>query len=1351
MEKQKRATPYRSRVCVCAYLLLGLAVATGAGASSALGAFTRPFVRQIAGIPVGMGEEPFGGYGVAIHSPGGIAVTPGGDLWIGNGASFGFPPHELVELDPEGHLLRAIKLEPGQVEPISLAINDSTGELYVAGRVAGAEFRVETYESDGKPVANSFPTFDMEISVAVDNATDASQGDVYVARTGFRGRAIPGWIKKFNSIGEPAVFAEIKSPEIAGGEFSGITVGAAGEVYAIDVNPNDLYPPSESEDTVEGFSSGGTHRHTIDRSQWGGGKPEALAVDPVSGHLLVAAAGESSGVAEFDSADSFVGEITAVPRPAALPTSCGAPRGTAISEPTAVAVSTTGAVYVGDLSCEHAVDVYGVGHYLPNVELAEAGERRPTTAVLNGSVNPLALSNPEKAGITDCHFEYVTEAAYDESVGKGEAGFSSAAKAACEHPAAGEIPVDEDAHAVHAEINPLAPGTVYRYRLLATTGGALGGLAETGFSAFTTPAAPRIDATYASNLSSQYVDLHAQLDALGANTSYHFEYDTREYKQGETPHGVSVPVPDATIGSGGADGSGESSVVQQIGPLAPGTTYHFRLLATGTITEAGKAVFGPVTTSGSDTTFTTLPAPVLGLPDERAYELVTPLDKGDADDMFATAAGTEPEPRMFINGDTGFASQSGDQFLIDTDAAFGPFPGSERSAYVFSRTPAGWGYASLASPSLGVQNLKIGAFDPVDLSRVAVDDGAGSEGSQAGFRLTDLVGAPGGPYATLHADAPVKFGTEQHEDTEIVGGSQDLDHVVLESRNRTLCSGAAELDEGAEVLCEWEPVGVGGCASVSSSFDASAEGCLQLVDANSAGKLLNHCGAILGQSHITGNTHDAVSADGAQVIFTAPDPYAPGGPGCWNGSTLDAPQVYMRSGTSTIELSEPEAGAPEAGGHHPAAFVGASEDASRVFFMTQAELTGDDAGIHDRELYEWRSDGTAGAGGVCAKSKGCRTRISSGDSGVSAGNVVTVPAVSADGSAVYFTAAGQLTPHVPVIGGEQLYVYRYETATGATTYVATVNAADYPANSAVGWGLGEIALVPVANWYTTPDGRYLLFATETELTGYSTAEANPNDCPKVSNGSLNGHCDEVYRYDSQTGDLACLSCDPSGAAPSSNALFERSGAEFDPSASPTRPMSDDGAYAFFDTADALVPQDTNGTLDVYEWHEGRVSLISSGADSAPSFFLGASSDGANVFVGTHANLIASLDTESQGNIFDARICTEAEPCIKPSAGETAQCEGGSCQTPPPAPLDATPASSTFSGAGDLAEQPFVPVKTEAQIRAEKLAKALKACRKDKGKKKRALCQKRARRLYGPVKAHKAGVTRKPGDTRSTKR
>jgi hypothetical protein len=1274
-------------VALVVVLYLCLAAVAPGGASAA---FTRRFVRSVTETPGGpllLGEES------------GVATDASGDLWVGDGGS-------VAEFDSSGGFLASRSIDASR----GIAIDRATGDVYVPHAAhPGEPLRIEVFDDTGS-LLQQFGSF-INPRVAVDDSGEPSAGDVYVSTETFRG------FERVDASGAPVDFAGTKLPYVEANRIIGAPVagaenfsqGAADEQpgsLAVDAHGNiytlvprfGLHPAGGNTAVVEYGSSGvflgaffGEATPGLGGSNenggWGG-LPDGIAVDPASGHVLVSvtrwgsaqepgvehAVPVQGAIDEFEPSGRFLDQITETSAGHRLRGAFG------------VTVDPGGDLYVLDAGVdaaskesEHAVDAYGPDLFVPMIRLAEPTGRTPAAVVLNGSVDPGGRA------LSACEFEYVTEAAFDADLAEGHDGFSdlqSGGREPCV-PAAGEIPADENTHPVHADVSGLEPGSAYRYRLAASSSGVLGAREVSAALAFTTPAAPRVDTTSVSGVSSEYAELHAQIDPLGADTSYHFEYDTRAYAAGEGPHGVSVPVPDASIGSGGASGSAEAGVAQQIGPLEPGATYHFRVVATGEIKEKGETTFGPETIAGPDATFTTLPAPVLGLPDNRAYELVTPLEKGDADDMFATAASSEPAPRTYINQDTGFASRSGDGFLINTEAAFGSFPASDQNAYLLSRTPAGWTYTSLSSPSLGVQSLQIGAFDPVDFSQVALNDKAGSPASLAGSRLTSLLGPPGGPYATLHADAPARGEeSEETERTAVVGGSEDLGRVVLESKNHALAPGAEEQVEGSGALYEYAPGGP-----------------LRLLNVNSKGSLLARCGAVLGQGQITGTAHGAVSADGSRAIFTAPDPYATnaqGSGGCWNGQTRNAPQLYMRSGASTFELSAPAAGAPEEASHL-AEYAGASEDASRVFFLSEAELTQDDAGIHDPELYEWRADGTTAAAAACVKPEGCLTRVSAGESGVADANVQTVPAVAAAGGAVYFTASGRLTAGAPATLAGELDLYRYATATGATSFVATVTSSDYPQNSAVQWGLGERALSSVADWYTTPDSRYLLFATTSELTGYSTAQAAPGDCPGIDGHTSNGHCDEVYRYDSQTGELACISCNPTGAPPVSNALFERSGAEDQPSAPPTRPLSDDGAYAFFDTADALVPQDTNGTLDVYEWHEGRVSLISSGTDAYPSFFLGASADGANVFIGTHANLIPSLNTESQGNIYDARICTAAEPCIKPPSGATAQCEGGSCQTPPPAPIDTTPASLAFSGtSGNLLAAPPAAAKKAAK-------------------------------------------------------
>ncbi len=1229
--------------------------------------FTRPFLRQITGTSAG----PFGEMG-----PLGVAVDGEDDLWVGEYGT-GRPPFPLdefgsVELgDPFLQSLELQALEPpaeGVTLPQSLAVNHSTGIFYLAGENTGNNVisYVEAFAKSGAFIKR-FGPFDQSLHLAVDNTTEPTAGSVYVSSNSM--------LTKLDSTGEPVNFSLSEQPGhpsyLSANQITGTPSGSfagSGLLGAIAVDPQgDIYMVTRAQEIDEYAPSGlfirsfdGTKTPGVGENQQHGGFGGSLggiAVDPLNDHVLVAVTHheyekKSEGaVDEFDASGQFIAQITE---------SASGQRLHGIRE---IAVDSHGDLYLVDrteaspgetnpTNPQHAIDVYGPGHFLPSLELAEASERKPTSAELGGSVDPEGLA------LSDCHFEYVPQSQFEASAFTV---LTSEEKAPCV-PGAGSIPADSEFHQVQAALSGLTSGTTYRYRLLATSTGELGGTAASAVLAFTAPHAPAIDSTFADNLSSTFADLRAQFRPLGADTSYYFQYvEAGSYEAGaEDPYaaGTTVPVIPAAVGSGGPGGGAEVAVLQQIGALAPSTTYHFRVVASN---ELGA-------TPGPDRTFATLPAVSPGLSDNRAYELLTPPNKSGAEDMFGRPS---PISGEFPNIDVGYPSDSGDGFLLETRAAFGAFPFSLANAYVFSRNSAsGWHAVSLASPSLGgvqavtAQNT---VFDSIDLSRVAFGDGVGAPASAGGKVFNTELGPPGGPYATLSTDsAAIHTGAESSGETETVvaGASHDLSRVVLQSTNHTLAPGAALQHEGSHALYE---------SMNGAKCEPNSAHCA-LLNVDNGGKLLSRCGAELGLGALSGGI-GSVSADGTRAIFTAPDPKALNdGSGCWNGAQTNVPQLYSRSAGSTVDVSAPEAGVTDPSGPHPALYAGASEDGSKIFFLSEAELTSDDTGIHDPELYEYDFE----------KPESERlSRISAGESGAAAG-VWTVPAISADGAAVYFTAAGRLTAIAPATVGEEVNLYRYDTRTDATTYVATINERDYPADNTGAWwhGPGQpnelpngFALSPEANWNTTPDGRYLLFGSTRGLLGNSTAEAPGVHCVSPGYGS-DGHCSELYRYDSVSGELVCVSCDPSGAPPASNAEIARSAPNLPASGSP-RAISDDGSYVFFDTADSLVPQDANGTLDVYQWHRGTVSLISSGHDSAPSFFLGSGADGANVFFGTHARLVPQ-DTDTAGDLYDARIGGG----FPPPPSREGLCEGDACQNLLAAPSEPTLATSVPSGRGN---------------------------------------------------------------------
>jgi hypothetical protein len=193
---------------------------------------------------------------------------------------------------------------------------------------------------------------------------------------------------------------------------------------------------------------------------------------------------------------------------------------------------------------------------------------------------------------------------------------------------------------------------------------------------------------------------------------------------------------------------------------------------------------------------------------------------------------------------------------------------------------------------------------------------------------------------------------------------------------------------------------------------------------------------------------------------------------------------------------------------------------------------------------------------------------------------------------------------------------------------------------------------------------------------------------ELTNGT---RCVEAYLYDFENADLACASCNPTGARPLGPAFLPTWTV---PSEQP-RYLSDDGSRLFFETFDALDLHDNNSKRDVYEFERagagsctsasatfssdsgGCLNLISTGSSSDNSYFVDASASGDDVFFSTRQRLTPT-DEDERFDVYDARV--EGGFSTPPS---TPPCEGEACRPAQPAPSAVLPGTPAFFGAGNV--------------------------------------------------------------------
>jgi hypothetical protein len=127
---------------------------------------------------------------------------------------------------------------------------------------------------------------------------------------------------------------------------------------------------------------------------------------------------------------------------------------------------------------------------------------------------------------------------------------------------------------------------------------------------------------------------------------------------------------------------------------------------------------------------------------------------------------------------------------------------------------------------------------------------------------------------------------------------------------------------------------------------------------------------------------------------------------------------------------------------------------------------------------------------------------------------------------------------------------------------------------------------------------------------------------------------------------------------------------------------------FFNTAENLVPEDIDGRIDVYEYDDGELHLISIGTGDRDAFFGDATLSGDDVYFTTRQRL-SGWDRDENIDLYVARSAGSAFP--EPLPIRDGSCDGSACQGTPRDPARFhLPGSAIFSGPGDADDDSEAP-------------------------------------------------------------
>jgi hypothetical protein len=956
----------------------------------------------------------------------------------------------------------------------------------------------------------------------------------------------------------------------------------------------------------------------------------------------------------------------------------------------------THAVYVassGNGTVEEFIDVRPVATTGPPTGATES------EVTLTGTADPNGHGN-----VISCKFEYGFTKKYGKTAPCSPDPSSS--------PFSSSTPVT-------ATIGGFSPGTKDHYRIVITNeaGGISFGLDRT----FITTQPPGIDGLTAENLTATTAELIAKVNPNGLETEYQFEY-------GPTPgYGEVSPASPLTIEASNSDQEVKVELTNLTPHVV--YHYRIRAVNSDGTTLALDHTFN-FYPPGCPNENVRQQVKANFLPDCRAYELVSPGDAGGTQlypggpntglatspsrlsftGLWSTIPGSGGKP-IDANGDLYVATRTSTGWVtkyvgLPSDQAAiagGPAMGLPVSAGV-----AGTGAFVTGLPPYFSNG---GAFPDKIQNSVLTDsgmnrfldwnDGNQSVGSSFGGDYSNKTPvASNAPYVwsaegqlldrwptNLAAVPPGHFpltpkfyrdggyGEGQEPLTVSPGGVNALDCPAVQQSGGGALSGnycPGDITASADLshlvfATEWNVFAPGGQLSAPGSvYDNNTESGTVSVASKTPG------GVDIPSEPGDGDGDPlqipAVSSDGSHILMASPGIGGCGLIHCGTPSCSDffgaaqrcplqPSHLYMRvDGSITYDVSK---GAD-------VLYAGMTNDGSKVYFTSSAQLTPDDTDS-SVDLYMWSestdsvtrvSTGNNGAGnsdncnseftvscGVVLYSNASLCSLASGEGG----NCRSDNSVAADNGDIYFFSPEQLDGTRGVQDQENLYDYR----DGEPQFVATLEPGQYCFVSPnPGFTDSACSDTPIARIQVSPDDSHMAFATASQVTQYDNA------------GKL-----EMYTYEPGSRALACASCLPSGKPPTSDISASQDGLF----------MTNDGR-TFFATEDALVHGDTNHAIDIYEYVDGRPQLITqgtgetsvpggilSGIENAPGL-LGVSANGTDVYFSTLDTLVPQDHNGLFLKMYDART------------------GGGFPSSPPPPPCAA---ADECHGVGSSSEEPIV--------------------------------------------------------------